>query len=130
MRVLKESWEKKDTVDEKGIILTNRDVESSRKAVQYQVLVISALPVQTLNPACGALYLWLINGGERDPESGDDFTLAVHTERIFSRVDPLPPHLCASGSQRGGGGQRTLLLPLQCGPLLGRTPDHHSAGRR
>lgn len=38
VRVLKENWEKKDTVDEKGIILTNKDVESSRKAVQYQVL--------------------------------------------------------------------------------------------
>ncbi|XP_067381856.1 NAD kinase isoform X2 [Channa argus] len=38
VRVLKENWEKKARVDEKGIILTNRDVESSRKAVQYQVL--------------------------------------------------------------------------------------------
>ncbi|XP_076022591.1 NAD kinase isoform X2 [Genypterus blacodes] len=38
VRVLKESWEKKDKVDEQGIILTNREVESSHKAVQYQVL--------------------------------------------------------------------------------------------
>ncbi|XP_012717446.2 NAD kinase isoform X1 [Fundulus heteroclitus] len=38
VRVLKENWEKKDTVDEKGIILTNKDVESNRKAMQYQVL--------------------------------------------------------------------------------------------
>ncbi|XP_015235692.1 NAD kinase isoform X1 [Cyprinodon tularosa] len=38
VRVLKENWEKKDSVDEKGIILTNKDVESNRKAVQYQVL--------------------------------------------------------------------------------------------
>lgn len=37
VRVLKENWEKKDSVDEKGIILTNKDVESNRKAVQYQV---------------------------------------------------------------------------------------------
>uniref|UniRef100_A0A3B5KZR2 NAD(+) kinase n=1 Tax=Xiphophorus couchianus TaxID=32473 RepID=A0A3B5KZR2_9TELE len=38
VRVLKENWEKKDTVDEKGIILTNKDLETSRKAMQYQVL--------------------------------------------------------------------------------------------
>ncbi|KAF1390774.1 hypothetical protein PFLUV_G00061540 [Perca fluviatilis] len=38
VRVLKENWEKKARVDEKGIILTNGDNESSRKAVQYQVL--------------------------------------------------------------------------------------------
>ncbi|KAM4571188.1 NAD kinase isoform 2-T2 [Fundulus diaphanus] len=38
VRVLRENWEKKDTVDEKGIILTNKDVESNRKAMQYQVL--------------------------------------------------------------------------------------------
>ncbi|TKS77230.1 NAD kinase [Collichthys lucidus] len=38
VRVLKENWEKKARVDEKGIILTNGDIESSRKAMQYQVL--------------------------------------------------------------------------------------------
>uniref|UniRef100_A0A672Z0N3 NAD(+) kinase n=1 Tax=Sphaeramia orbicularis TaxID=375764 RepID=A0A672Z0N3_9TELE len=38
VRVLKENWEKKARVDEKGIILTNGDVESSRKAMEYQVL--------------------------------------------------------------------------------------------
>ncbi|XP_053173657.1 NAD kinase isoform X1 [Scomber japonicus] len=38
VRVLKENWDKKARVDEKGIILTNGDIESSRKAVQYQVL--------------------------------------------------------------------------------------------
>uniref|UniRef100_A0AAQ5YCU9 NAD(+) kinase n=1 Tax=Amphiprion ocellaris TaxID=80972 RepID=A0AAQ5YCU9_AMPOC len=38
VRVLKENWEKKARVDEKGIILTNGDIESSRKALQYQVL--------------------------------------------------------------------------------------------
>lgn len=38
VRVLKENWEKKARVDEKGIILTNGDMESSRKAVQYQVV--------------------------------------------------------------------------------------------
>lgn len=37
VRVLKENWEKKARMDEKGIILTNGDVESSRKAMQYQV---------------------------------------------------------------------------------------------
>lgn len=37
VRVLKENWEKKARVDEKGIILTNGDIESSRKPVQYQV---------------------------------------------------------------------------------------------
>lgn len=37
VRVLKENWEKKAIVDEKGIILTNGDIESSWKAVQYQV---------------------------------------------------------------------------------------------
>lgn len=37
VRVLKENWEKKARVDEKGIILTNGDIESSRKSVQYQV---------------------------------------------------------------------------------------------
>lgn len=37
VRVLKENWEKKARVDEKGIILTNGDIESSWKAVQYQV---------------------------------------------------------------------------------------------
>ncbi|XP_034732469.1 NAD kinase isoform X3 [Etheostoma cragini] len=38
VRVLKENREKKARVDEKSIILTNGDNESSRKAVQYQVL--------------------------------------------------------------------------------------------
>uniref|UniRef100_A0A7N5ZQI3 NAD(+) kinase n=1 Tax=Anabas testudineus TaxID=64144 RepID=A0A7N5ZQI3_ANATE len=38
VRVLKENWEKKARVDEKGIILTNGDIENSRKVVQYQVL--------------------------------------------------------------------------------------------
>lgn len=38
VRVLKENWEKKSRVDEKGIILTNGDMESSLKAVDYQVL--------------------------------------------------------------------------------------------
>ncbi|XP_042347138.1 NAD kinase isoform X1 [Plectropomus leopardus] len=38
VRVLKENWEKKARVDEKGFILTNGDIESSWKAVQYQVL--------------------------------------------------------------------------------------------
>ncbi|KAF7645813.1 hypothetical protein LDENG_00197940 [Lucifuga dentata] len=38
VRVLKENWEKKAKVDEKGVILTNGDVEGSRKAAQYQVL--------------------------------------------------------------------------------------------
>ncbi|XP_034000539.1 NAD kinase isoform X1 [Trematomus bernacchii] len=38
VRVLKENWEKKARLDEKGIILTNGDTESSRKSVQYQVL--------------------------------------------------------------------------------------------
>ncbi|XP_045912912.1 NAD kinase isoform X1 [Micropterus dolomieu] len=38
VRVLKENREKKARVDEKGIILTNGDIESSRKATQYQVL--------------------------------------------------------------------------------------------
>lgn len=37
VRVLKENWEKKAKVDEKGIILTNGDIENSRKAMQYQV---------------------------------------------------------------------------------------------
>lgn len=37
VRVLKANMEKKARVDEKGIILTNGDVESSWKAVQYQV---------------------------------------------------------------------------------------------
>lgn len=37
VRVLKENWEKKARVDEKGVILTNGELESSRKAVQYQV---------------------------------------------------------------------------------------------
>lgn len=37
VRVLKENWEKKARVDEKGIILTNGDIENSRKVVQYQV---------------------------------------------------------------------------------------------
>ncbi|XP_034062856.1 NAD kinase-like isoform X2 [Gymnodraco acuticeps] len=38
VRVLKENWEKKARLDEKGIILTNGDTESRRKSVQYQVL--------------------------------------------------------------------------------------------
>ncbi|XP_022074858.1 NAD kinase isoform X1 [Acanthochromis polyacanthus] len=38
VRVHKENWEKKARVDEKGIILTNGDIENSRKALQYQVL--------------------------------------------------------------------------------------------
>ncbi|KAM6925600.1 NAD kinase isoform 2-T2 [Xenentodon cancila] len=38
VRVLKENWEKKDTMEEKSIILTNGDIESSRKAMEYQVL--------------------------------------------------------------------------------------------
>lgn len=38
VRVMKENWEKKARVDEKGIILTNGDTESSRKAMQYQVI--------------------------------------------------------------------------------------------
>uniref|UniRef100_A0A3Q0SHE4 NAD(+) kinase n=1 Tax=Amphilophus citrinellus TaxID=61819 RepID=A0A3Q0SHE4_AMPCI len=38
VRVLKENWEKKARVDEKGIILTNGDIEGSRKAMQYQVM--------------------------------------------------------------------------------------------
>nr|XP_046252314.1 NAD kinase isoform X2 [Scatophagus argus] len=38
VRVLKENWEKKARVDEKGIILTNGDIESSRKAMHHQVL--------------------------------------------------------------------------------------------
>uniref|UniRef100_A0A1A7X8B7 NAD(+) kinase n=1 Tax=Iconisemion striatum TaxID=60296 RepID=A0A1A7X8B7_9TELE len=38
VQVLKENWEKKDTVDEKSIILSNGDMESSRKVMQYQVL--------------------------------------------------------------------------------------------
>ncbi|KAM4563238.1 NAD kinase isoform 1-T1 [Odontesthes bonariensis] len=38
VQVFKENWEKKDGMDEKGIIHTNRDVESSHKAMQYQVL--------------------------------------------------------------------------------------------
>lgn len=37
VRVLKENREKKAQLDEKGIILTNGDMESSWKAVQYQV---------------------------------------------------------------------------------------------
>lgn len=37
VRVMKANMEKKARVDEKGIILTNGDVESSWKAVQYQV---------------------------------------------------------------------------------------------
>lgn len=37
VRVLKENWEKKARVDEKGIIRTNGDIESSWKAAQYQV---------------------------------------------------------------------------------------------
>lgn len=37
VRVLKANMEKKARVDEKGIILTNGEVESSWKAVQYQV---------------------------------------------------------------------------------------------
>ncbi|AWP09349.1 putative NAD kinase [Scophthalmus maximus] len=37
VRVLKENWEKKARVDEKGI-LTNGDSESSRKSMYYQVL--------------------------------------------------------------------------------------------
>lgn len=35
--MLKENWDKKARVDDKGIILTNGDIENSRKAVQYQV---------------------------------------------------------------------------------------------
>ncbi|XP_040049280.1 NAD kinase isoform X3 [Gasterosteus aculeatus] len=38
VRVLKESCEKKARVDEKCIVLTNGDTESSRKAAEYQVL--------------------------------------------------------------------------------------------
>ncbi|KAI3357116.1 hypothetical protein L3Q82_015584, partial [Scortum barcoo] len=38
VRVLKENLEKKARVDEKGIILTNGDIDSSRKTMQYQVL--------------------------------------------------------------------------------------------
>uniref|UniRef100_UPI0037E84CDF NAD kinase isoform X2 n=1 Tax=Semicossyphus pulcher TaxID=241346 RepID=UPI0037E84CDF len=38
VQVLKESWDKKARVDENGIILTNGDMDSSRKALQYQVL--------------------------------------------------------------------------------------------
>uniref|UniRef100_A0A8C3A7X3 NAD(+) kinase n=1 Tax=Cyclopterus lumpus TaxID=8103 RepID=A0A8C3A7X3_CYCLU len=38
VRVLKENCEKKARVDDNCIILTNGDVESSRRAVQYQVL--------------------------------------------------------------------------------------------
>lgn len=37
VRVLKENWDKKARVDDKGIILTNGDIENGRKAVQYQV---------------------------------------------------------------------------------------------
>lgn len=44
VRVLKENWEKKDTVDEKGIILTNKDLETSRKAMQYQVRDVIPAP--------------------------------------------------------------------------------------
>ncbi|XP_040009714.1 NAD kinase isoform X2 [Xiphias gladius] len=36
--VRKEIWEKKARMDEKGIILSNGDIESSCKAMQYQVL--------------------------------------------------------------------------------------------
>uniref|UniRef100_A0A8C5E3K5 NAD(+) kinase n=1 Tax=Gouania willdenowi TaxID=441366 RepID=A0A8C5E3K5_GOUWI len=36
--VLKENWEKMARVEEKGIILTNGDLESSRNTMQYQVL--------------------------------------------------------------------------------------------
>ncbi|XP_010794175.1 NAD kinase-like [Notothenia coriiceps] len=38
VRVLKDNWEKKARLDEKGIILTNGDTESRRKSVQYQVI--------------------------------------------------------------------------------------------
>ncbi|XP_029012613.1 NAD kinase isoform X3 [Betta splendens] len=38
VRVHKENWDKKARVDDKGIILTNRDIENGHKAVQYQVL--------------------------------------------------------------------------------------------
>ncbi|XP_041860656.1 NAD kinase isoform X1 [Melanotaenia boesemani] len=38
VQVFKENWEKKDSIDEKGIILTNGSTESSCKAMQYQVL--------------------------------------------------------------------------------------------
>lgn len=38
VRVLKENWEKKARMDDNGIILTNGDTESSRKAMQYQVV--------------------------------------------------------------------------------------------
>uniref|UniRef100_UPI0037E93981 NAD kinase isoform X4 n=1 Tax=Semicossyphus pulcher TaxID=241346 RepID=UPI0037E93981 len=39
VQVLKESWDKKARVDENGIILTNGDMDSSRKALQYQVVL-------------------------------------------------------------------------------------------
>ncbi|XP_017266790.1 NAD kinase isoform X3 [Kryptolebias marmoratus] len=38
VQVLKENWDEKDAVDEKGVILTNGEHEAGRKALQYQVL--------------------------------------------------------------------------------------------
>ncbi|KAM6982198.1 NAD kinase isoform 2-T2 [Tautogolabrus adspersus] len=38
VRVFKENWDKKARVDENGIILTNGDMDSCRKPLQYQVL--------------------------------------------------------------------------------------------
>lgn len=35
-----------------------------------------------------------------------------------------------SGSERRGGGQGAVLISVQRGPLPGRTPHHHGAGRR
>jgi len=61
VQVFKENWEKKDGMDEKGIIQTNRDVESSHKAMQYQVINIHThLPqseLLALIPLCVASFL-------------------------------------------------------------------------
>lgn len=47
VKVLKDNREKKGQVDEKGIILTNGDMESSWKAVQYQVKRVTWAELQT-----------------------------------------------------------------------------------
>lgn len=59
VQVLKENWEEKDAVDEKGLILTNGEHEMNRKAMQYQVHEVFSHNYQT---KLLKLYGWLVLG--------------------------------------------------------------------
>lgn len=111
VRVLKENWETKARVDENGIILTNGDIDGSWKAVQYQVT--SATSSRTLanqNTLTRSYAPWWWRWRSLRKQS--------KLERVFP------------GAEWSGGGQGTLLVSFQCGPVPGWTPHYYGAGRR